>query len=266
MELEKALRRLEIKNDFEKLSVDELKEKYAKDVDTYSYFLNAYSGITIEGSESHSKVRELLNFIKDERVKGTKLEQEVEWLIEYLNMEEGITVKTLYRKETDYQGYDLKLQTLGITDTYGYVNYPELTSMLYEETKKINECYKAKPDFPNFGDYRFMIFKAMDEAEEKEIEIGNTDKVKDYYNRFPLLNLCHDVNFVIAFNNLLRDKNFDDKNELINLYYNVVDFSLTFNPINKDFDEKKYRKAVSIANSRIKDYQKSHRESKVYKR
>jgi hypothetical protein len=111
-----------------------------------------------------------------------------------------------------------------------------------------------------------MIFKAMDEAEEKEIEIGNTDKVKDYYNRFPLLNLCHDVNFVIAFNNLLRDKNFDDKNELINLYYNVVDFSLTFNPINKDFDEKKYRKAVSIANSRIKDYQKSHRESKVYKR
>ena len=259
MELEKAIKKLEIKNDFERLSVNGLKEKYAKDAETSKYFLHLYNGITIEGSDSHSKIRELLTFIRDERVNGTDFEKEAEWLIGYLNMEEGLTAKRIYRQERDFQAYDLKLQNLGVADTYGFVKYPELIKMLYESTKKIDECYKANPNFPNYGDYRYMMFNAMGNANKDEI-------IKAYYDKFPLLNLCHDERFVIAFNNLLRDENADGKNDLINLYYNVVDFSLTFPPFDKDFDEKCYKKAVKFANRKLKDYQMTHTETKVYKR
>lgn len=264
MKLEKAIRRLEIKNDIEVLTVDELKEKYAKDADRAKYFLHLYNGITLDGSNNHSKVRELLTFIKDERVNGTEFEKEAEWLIGYNNMEAGLTEKYIYRKEKDYQSYDLRLQNLGITDVYGFIKYPELVNMLYENTKKIDAYYKANPNFPNFGDFRYMLFKAYDEA--KGGALGETKTVKDYYEKFPLLNLCHDEQFVITFNSLLRNPNVDDKNDLISLYYNVVDFSLTYDPIDKDFDEKNYRRAVRVANRKLNEYQKTHKESKVYKR
>ena len=267
MEIERVVKNLEFKNDINQLSEEELTNKYtATDVDALYFlhmFYNTFVGKTrypLMIYDRYETVKHVIDNILFRYGVDSKFKGIASDIKDSIAMEEHFAGGESSKHERYSEQYYMFEYQLGSLKANKSKKYSEIVTDLYEETKKINECYKANKDFPNDKDYALMLSKAAKEQDPfKELEV-----IDAYYEKFPLLKLCHEKEFLYAFNYLMGRSDVEGKDELVALAENVMSFSQGFRPYQKDCDLVEYGKIAKVARKTISAYRKTEEGKKTF--
>ena len=260
MDTDKIIRDLEIKDDINNLTEKELIEKYGKTKEDAMYFMYTfYDAIqyhlfypTVIYNE-YKKIKDVLKELNEEHSKGTDFENLYNSIMRRLGKEDTVLKNWDDKIDFETQMYYTKELQLGITE-YG-IKFNDLNKIALNTTKRLTEAYNDNPRFPNKYEYTNVLRQAekigLTKDPMEEIAI-----ISKYQDEFPLLDLCHDEEALVGINYLLTDTGFDYKRELSAIALNIIDFSLSFNPIGKDFDKKGYRQIAKATINIIKEKNK----------
>ena len=272
MDTEQLIRKLKIKNDIIYLNEEELKEKYGETKDKAEYFMHMFSEVFVNHAffptmiyDYYDKVREVLNDFNERYTKNTEFEDVYKSNIKALEREEHFAPTYETKEENRTQMYFLRTDELGITNPAKPMPFPVLNKLVLEKTEELHEAYNTNPHFPNKMEYEAVMKKAeavgLKEDPMKELEI-----IDKYQESFPLLKLCHNPETLIAFNDILRNQEFADKDELSLIALNIIDFSLSYKPYNKDFDLKEFKTVAKATTKIIKNNEKKKEKAMSYKK
>ena len=265
MELEKKLRNLRIENDINELSKEELIEKYGDTKEDAEYFMHTFSEMFIFHDyypsmifEDYDKVSEVLEDFNERYTKGTQFEHVYHEILGYMIHMETRIPSYDSKSKISSDLFSMHENEIGTDDIKHVHTFSQLNKMLEDGVEKIDKNYKKNSHFPNKYEYEAILKKAevVGLKEDPMREIAIIEGYKDYY---PMLNLCHDINVLVAINDLLTDAYFEDKEELGGIARNVIDFSLSFKPIGESFDAKEYKKVAKATKSLLKRQEKGYK-------
>ena len=264
MDLEKVIRKQQIKDDINFLTEEELYDKYAKDENSAKYFLHLFHSVFVAKSfypvmiyDKYDLIKGMVADIKAKLEIGDEFRLVADEILDYMKMELSFIKNYEEKHDRTTQMSCLNNSRLAIDAALYCYDFATLNEILLEETQKIADCYYGNRNFPNYKDYEYMMRRAA----AKGNAYDETNTIDDYFHEFPLLYLCHEKEFLFTVNELLfsTDVTTEDKKDLINLAGNVIDFSLTYNPYNKNngFDKKEYRAVAKKTLNNIKEFEKT---------
>ncbi len=263
MELEGVIKKLEFKDDINKLSEEELLQKYASSVENGLYFLHELDNLFVKKNGypvmiygEFDKVENVVKGIKEKYANGNNFELVANRILRAIKRERIFIPNNEYREELYSQIFYLKQIDLGSYFANDHYEYEDMIEILLDKTKELNELQKGEFGFPNKNDYGLILNNAflVGINHKKEAE----EMIQRTYERYPFLNLCHKKEVLYAINHLFESNDFDDYHELVNLAKNVVDFSMTFYPYgNEDgYNEAEYAKIAKKTMSHVKKFSK----------
>ncbi len=246
MEIENVIEELQYRDDLINLNEQDLLNKYGSDKDNAEYFLNMFYNTTNIGFPAviyreFPKIRNVLNVINEKYTNGTELENIVNMLNNSLKNAELSRKGFSDVNDFDGQVFLSILTSLEITDCVGAIEYSTFNRNLLENTKKIKNAYDKNSYFPSNEEYDYMLY-AAEKAGRRDDPMKELAILDLYYDKYPLLKLCHNKGILIALTNLYNKMKGDDKKEAADLTKNVIDFSLNYTPIGKPFNRNSYRK------------------------
>jgi hypothetical protein len=269
IDAEKLIREYDFREDLDNLNQVELLNKYGESKDKAIYFMHMFTEVFVKRTfypamiyREYEKIKNVLNELNEQYTKGTEFESIYEDNIKRIKMEESFARTCEDRTEVESQLYFAKSQELGLCNLNRYIRFNELNKICLDTTKKLTEAYEVNPHFPNKIEYEHML----KEAETIGLTIDPMEEIamiSTYRDYFPLLDLCHDTDTLIGINNLLKESDFTDKEELAGIALNVIDFSLSYSSFGKYFDEKEYKKVAKATTTIIKENEKKKKKAKV---
>lgn len=261
MELERVIKSLEFKNDINVLNKKELLKKYNCNKEKALYFLHMFNSQFVARSfyplmiyDRYDDITEIVNTIKAKYASDSAFTTVADEILACIKLEKKFAPYETEQNDRFHEMYSFKQDKLGMFKANGSYSFKTLTSKLLDEAKKLDECTKVNIHFPNKNEYE----QYMDTASKVGLtnpyeEIKLIDK---YMETYPLLKLCHEKDFLYLTSELLDSDSFTEKDELVDIALNVIDFSTSYHAYQKDCDQKEYNRIARKTIRNIKEYNK----------
>ena len=126
--------------------------------------------------------------------------------------------------------------------------YQDIALALSEAAKKLEELGTEFSLLPEVKDVKKAVKENKDKRKKGYVSLsGEGNKVADLYNRFPLMHLCFDTNFLLLTNYLLQSSSLgdEDKLNLVDIANRVTDIADNVEPIeriNGEVDIEEYKR------------------------
>ena len=275
MELERVIKRLEFKDDINNLKAYELLAKYNNSKEKALYFLHMFSSVFVAKSfyplmiyEKYDDMLKMVEKIKEKYASEGEFKEVADTICDAIKLEKKFAPLKEEQYDRYNQIYSFKKDKIGMFKAnFGY-SYNDLNKAYLEQAEKLNEYYKINSHFPNKNEYEQYMTVASKKGitdPYKEIEM-----IDNYMDTYPLLKLCHDKDFLYLTSELLDSDYFADKDELVDVALNVIDFSTSYHAYQKDCDQKEYNRIARKTIRNIKEYNKKsnylNKENKVLKK
>jgi len=270
MELKKVIKEYQLKNDLFSLNRDELVDKFSFDKEAASDFLktfyellNSQPTFSVLIYDRNDDIKNVINTIFDKYPNEKEFLNLSREIVCSLDFETKVSHNSSDRRKT-YEYYSAQQADRdGVLVINFGASAPGLNKILLDESLKLYECYKTNSMLPFKEEYEATIV----EAENK----GRFDSFGELYEkhklkaRYPLLKLCHEKEFLFLANDLLFSSSFEDKQELIDLTLDVIDFSTAYYPLEKTCNYKEYNRVARKTIKNIKGYNKENKLSNNHK-
>lgn len=270
MELEKALKSLTIKNDINKLSDKELRDKYMDDNFLYCEFLKYFNDMFVGRNlyplliyKHYDRLSELI------REQGKLFNQPLtsEYILSAIEREKSF-VKGPYDKAERYgQGLSIFKSKIGADRLEKDYSFEELienilghVTCLARSSKEVwknefIEYLKSATDYGSVSDENPKLTQML---------LGNY-----VFLTHSKINLCYDPMFLVTANYLMTTKNFTPDSEFIDLVRNVIDTSENV-PVNEElkpnFNPKEYHKIAKFTTKNLNQLSSEREKEKDTKR
>ena len=262
MELKKVIEKLELRDNINSYSKQKLISKYSKDKESANYFLDMFGDMFVAKTfyplmiyGKYGDIRELVNTIKEKYCTlDTDMLAKAERINTALDMEEHLSPSDRSQNYDYSQMYALHTDRVGVIHEHSFINFPEYNKMLLDEAKKLERCSKKGIKFPNKNSYDMFLRRAYWASIEDGNLFTETNMIDSCHREYPMLELCHDKSFLYLTTELLDSPDFENKSELMEAALNVIDFSTTFHPYQKDCDPKIYKKIARKTLKNLREY------------
>ena len=267
MKLFEIGKELEIEDDLNNLSREGLTEKYGSDVRKSLIILKRLGVLlrqspyySIADEELFNKLEGVVEDIKNNYSDNAYMTSRADSLLRKMARDRELEVEEGY---LEYELLELN-RTIGI----GAFNcpiegYDEIVNRLSGAISKLDSLGSQNKDMPEAKQVKRVFDKTIKNS-KKYVSLRLFDPIQDVYDRYPLMNLCFDKDFLVLTNYLLFKTNLeeDDKKELIDLAKQVIEVSNAIEPIstiNGDVDMDEYNRIAYFTSTGIKAYEHSHK-------
>ncbi len=258
MEIKKITEELEIINDINKLSTDELKEKYSSTYVDFESFMNKYANYfgthQIYQIRAGNEYNKIVDIIKDgtSKFQSETILSNAEIIMNGIN----ITKKRFHISENGnsedvYQSRVVFLDSIGSLNGKHIPEYSDIVCDIYNAAKRYeNKGESSIDDFTYYTNYALKSSK----TEEEFYKL-----MRDYIEKHPMLNLCNEVSYLYFANYMLRnnrskvDRDFLQDTESIMNASNIMQH---IGLVDKKVDLKEYKKVEKNTKSNLKLYYK----------
>jgi len=256
MMLEKVIEDLIIKNDFNNLSEEELKQKYCKDEESYKIFLETFNRIF---TRKHSypliildRHKDIMSLIGEGTKYGGEYERSLENMIAWeVKRDREYDLSDSGQMEDSFLGQigAKKIKKSGVT----YKN--AITGILDSVWILSQEGTVSKDDYESYLD---TCLNNILSGETPSSDFD--DIINNYYKEHPKMHLCHNISFLFAANHLMSAYPSLCDEDFLNLTKEVISISESdfVGIIPEDFDQKKYHKVAEFTTKKIETLEQNN--------
>ena len=248
---EKAIEDLIVMNDFNNLTLSELKERYCSSRESYEAFLKVFNRIFTRRRAypliiSH-RFDDILSIIKSGSEDSEDIYKDIETMIQ-----------DEIEHDRHYDGFDSGqmlycfMNIIGATkDKRNQPSFDDVISKILNVVWILNDSRELSKD--DYIEYLNACKNLMDSGQlSKEFAENDTMRLA-YCEENPKMSLCHDINFLYAANFLMAYHKDECTDEVLDTIKTVIeitqDKSLIETPV--DFDEKSYSKVANYTLAKI---------------
>ena len=266
MELERVKKDLELRNDLNSLKINELVDKYAKDVDSATEFLRRISTLYGEALyplhmlDRHEKIENIVDEV------SRKYDTEENRY--YSNFVKNRISKEFrnfcsYNDAYDFQGqaeyiFHYRLGVNNFNNQFG-LSYENTCKNLYDKLSEFEYIYK-EDDMYVHSKSLVEQYNCISKGKAYGGVVYSKDTINKFYDNIPLMSFCFDKEYLVLANYLLESNKVseEDKERIIDITNDVIYISLNCNPIegnNYSFNKREYAKVAKKTRANIKDYE-----------
>ena len=258
MEVKELVKNLEVINDINVLSQEELNDKYASSEERFNSFINRYGDYFINhglyqlrASGEYNKIINLINEGSNKYSNDNIFAYKTS-ILHFINYnKQRFNIKDNSLSDDVLESQYLFLESLGATKATGNNSYPEIVTSLYDSAVAYNN--KGDYDIDDFFNYVNYIMNTTTSVQEfKKL-------VNRYTVSHPLIEKCNDVSFLYFANYMLTSKNDEVDDSFIHDVKSVINASKVMEHIGlveKEYNPKTYDKVSKLTNKKIKKYYK----------
>ena len=253
MMLERVIEDLIIKNDFNNLSFDELKQKYCKDEESYQTFLETFNRIF---TRKHSypliildRHKDIMSLIGEGTKYGGEYERSLENMIAWevkRDRERKYDLSDSGQMEDSFMGHigAKKIKKSGITYKNAITGILDSVWILSQEGTVSKDEYES-----------YLNTCVSNILSGKTPDLDFDGIINNYYRENPKMNLCHNTSFLFAANYLMTSYSSLCDEDFFNLTKEIISISESDldGIIPADFDKKKYHKVAQYTLEKIKE-------------
>lgn len=266
MELERVKKELELKNDINSLKVNEIVDKYAKNIESATELLRKVSTLYGEALyplhmlDRHTKIENIVDEVTSK--------YDTEENRGYANYVKNRISKEFrsfnsYSDAYDFQGqaeyiFHYRLGANYFNNQFG-LSYENTCKTLYDKLNEFEYIYN-EDDMCVHPKSLVEQYNCMYKGKPYGGVVYSKDTLNKFYDNIPLMNLCFDKEYLLLASYLLDSKKVseEDKERIIDITNNVIYISLNCNPIGEKeatFNKREYSKVAKKTRSNIKDYE-----------
>ena len=243
MELKKILSELEKADDINKLSIEELKEKYYKDEATYNEFVENYSRFfcghymyQLRVVDHYAKIVDLIRSGNSQFSNDNNIAY-FEKILKCMNYSVSNYRVNGARVDDKYESLYLFNSTIMPSNSLD-TNYSSIVDGIYQGGLKYSYCHEDSiSDLFMFLYYKFKTEKMTREDLE--------ELMKSYTDEHGMMSICNDTDFLLFANYMINQNKTDVDNKFIDDVKAIIrtsEFLQDMGYTDKEFNKSEYRK------------------------